>query len=401
MSVRSRLITQEADLEALEEPWLELLADSCSNEPVLTPQWLLAWWQVYASSQNRRLRALAFFHHDRLVGLAPLSCRRALHRGVIPIKRVDLLGAGEHPDHECCSCYVGIICRRGSERLVVETLADALCSRSFSPWDELEIPEMSGDSPLPALLRDALARRSCTAELSVCDETFYVALPARWEAYVETLSRKSRYLVRRTLRDFERWAESSLCVEMASSPADLQHGLQILIELHEQRWHAAGKSGAFASSLFRRFHEQALAQMMRKGAAQLRWLSAHGRPVAALYELIWDNRIYQAGRAVGMPRHIRPGMTLLLYSIQDAIAHQRREYDLLCGEARYKRQLANNRRPLMRLSARRPTLAARACTAVDTATRVARHLRQMAGKVSPREPPQHVGDADRGRGHSS
>jgi CelD/BcsL family acetyltransferase involved in cellulose biosynthesis len=180
--------------------------------------------------------------------------------------------------------------------------------------------------------------------------------------------------VRRTLRDFERWAEGTMELQCASSPTDLARGFAVLKRLHDERWQAVGGCGAFASPLFSAFHERVLRLMMSAGTAELLWLEAHGRPVAALYQILWGDRalIYQAGRAVEMPKGVRPGIVLHLKAIEKAIQRGQREYDLLCGEARYKRQLAASERPLVVLDVWRPSVAQRACEALEEAAALTR-----------------------------
>lgn len=376
IEVKTHIITRAAQLAALREQWLELLATSDSNEPVLSPDWLLPWWDIYAPPQRRRLTALSFSRAGRLVGLAPLSCRSLRYRRIVPIRKLDPVGAGEAPEHECCSCYIGLIAERGSEPAVVQAFAEAICARGFPRWHQLQIPEMNSESPIPALLRSALAERGLLTRFSVVDETFFIPLPARYEAYVEGLSYKRRYFVRRTVRDFERWAAGTAQTRHAREPSELDASLAILEHLHRERWESAGEHGAFQSPLFSAFHRRVLAEMMRRKAAEICWLEVHGRPVAALYEIFWDNKvfIYQSGRAMDVPKGIRPGIVLHLQAIAEAIARGRSEYDLLCGDARYKRQLSGISRPLFQLEVWRPSLPQRACNALDRALDLGRAL---------------------------
>ena len=73
-ALRLEIVTVPERLEALRSDWAMLLARSASNEPMLSPTWLLPWWQVYG--HDRQLRVGLFFDGDRVVGLAPLLRRR-------------------------------------------------------------------------------------------------------------------------------------------------------------------------------------------------------------------------------------------------------------------------------------------------------------------------------------
>ena len=84
-SLSVRLVTEIEELERLSEPWREL-AHACAC-PAALPGWQLAWWH-HLAPVGARLRTVAVFERERLVGLAPFFAN--------PGRRVDyrLLGAG-------------------------------------------------------------------------------------------------------------------------------------------------------------------------------------------------------------------------------------------------------------------------------------------------------------------
>ncbi len=116
-----------------------------------------------------------------------------------------------------------------------------------------------------------------------------------------------RYTVKRSLRDFEQWAGTTAEVEVARTCADLRRGMNILHELHEQRWQSAGKAGLFASPHFRSLHSMVMSELLERGELDLRWLVANGAPVAINYSIIRGNRLfhYQGGRATDLPKRVR------------------------------------------------------------------------------------------------
>src|SRR5205823_2903580 len=107
---------------------------------------------------------------------------------------------------------------------------------------------------------------------------------------------------------------------------------------------------------FNAFHDAVLPQLLEAGALQLVWLSAHGRPVAAMYNIVWNNKVhfYQSGRDTTLPAHLRPGIVIIGKVIQQAIEAGRREFDFLGGASSYKTQLALATRPLVLLRVARP-----------------------------------------------
>jgi CelD/BcsL family acetyltransferase involved in cellulose biosynthesis len=374
-----RVMTDPADLVRLRAAWTALLETSYSNEPTLSPRWLLTWWRVFGASQGRRLRVVCFEEDGRLIGLAPLLCRLHWHRRTVPLRRLQPLGAGERPADAICSDYLNIIAERGAEDRVATRLARALARGELGPWDELVLPLMDGTGRMPGLVLDACRAKGLLAELSQTTSAPYIPLPSTWSEYLQALSKKRRHHVRAALRDFDDWAGSDQRLEHVTDQSDLRQGQLILIALHKQRWRNAPEGGGvFRSPRFIAFHEAVLPQLLEANALQLLWLHARGRPVAAMYSVVWDNKVhfYQAGRDTTLPGQLRPGVVLIAKAIQQAIEAGRREFDFLGGTALYKSQLALAARPLVELRVARPGVRETARRLVETAAAYCRRWRR-------------------------
>src|SRR6266849_4562731 len=120
------VVSDPAELERLRPEWLELMARSSSNDAMLTPTWLLGWWNVYGPQDGRRLMVILFREGDRLVGLAPLLKRRHWYRPGIPFRRVEPLGSGERANEGIYSDYLNVIAEAGSEERVAAALVASL-----------------------------------------------------------------------------------------------------------------------------------------------------------------------------------------------------------------------------------------------------------------------------------
>jgi CelD/BcsL family acetyltransferase involved in cellulose biosynthesis len=355
---------------------------------MLTPMWLVPWWRVWGSHDGRRLRVVLFREADRLVGLAPLLWRRHWHRGVVPLRRLEPLGSGERPGERVCSDYLNVIAERGRERAVVEALAQTVAAGHLGGWDELVIPAMAGDGPMPGLLTEAFGRCGASAVVTPADTAPYAALPASWDAYLQAMPGSRRYYLNKSLRDFEKWAGDGLRFHEATAPAELEEGQRLLRALHAERWSADGQAGVFGARQFAAFHEAAMPELLRGGALELTWLTVRGEPVAVQYNLAWANKVctYQSGRKMDVPRNVRPGLVLHLRLIRRAIEAGRREYDFLAGVSRYKQELATAARPLVDFRAARPTPAEHARRAVEAVADWARAARNRLRRAQPTHP---------------
>ena len=125
-----QVVTDPRALNELGPAWAALLRRSASNEPMLSPTWLMTWWAVYGEGTGRQLRTVLFYEDDRLVGLAPLARRTYRYRLRLPFRRLEPLGADVDEQDGVCSDYLNVIAERGAERRVCASLAAALPATS-------------------------------------------------------------------------------------------------------------------------------------------------------------------------------------------------------------------------------------------------------------------------------
>jgi len=394
-TIHCSVVTDPAQLEALRPAWLDLLERSPKCEVMLTPMWLLPWWQVFGRLDGRQLRIGLFYDGERLVGLAPLLARRHWYRPGLPFRRLEFLGTGEHASDRIWSDYLNVIVERGAEARVADSFAAALKAGAFGSWDELVLQALDGESALPELLVQAFRREGLRAHAAVYGEAPYIPLPASWDAYLKSLSSSRRYFIKRSIRDFEEWAGGDFQVIAANTPATLEEGRRHLVALHTERWQSIGGSGAFQSPRFNAFHDAAQGALLAEGALDLIWLRARGDVVAVLYNLRWNGKIsvYQAGRRTDLPAAIRPGVVLHGYAIQKAIAAGLHEYDFLAGVSRYKKQFAPAVRPLLEVRVAPRSLVETTRRLVEGAVSGARALRNRVRWLTRPRPQPGTGPA--------
>ncbi|MDI1483919.1 GNAT family N-acetyltransferase [Polyangium sp. y55x31] len=385
MGLCCTVVSDIAELEAMQGAWEGLLERSDCNEPTLSPLWILAWWRVFGGTDGRGLRALRITEGERLVGLLPLVARRVWHRG-FPFRRLEALPSGEDEADEIVSEYIGIVVERGAEDVVAEAAARALAGGLLGGWDEVVLPAMDGSKRAPFALADALGRRDLMVTLTERSRSPYVTLPGSFEAYLAALPSSRRYLVRRSMRDLESFGRGELVLSVARTKEELSQARATLVSLHEARWQKDEQSGLFSSAKFTAFHDAVMPALLERGALELSVLRAGGEPVAALYNVVWNDKVYfyQSGRRADLPPKLRPGIAAHALAIRMAIDAGRREYDFLGGDVRYKLDLALDSRPLVEIRAARRTIRE---ALRDHAERAAREIARLRGHpVTKRRP---------------
>jgi len=149
----------------------------------------------------------------------------------------------------------------------------------------------------------------------------YISLPATWPLYLRSLSADSRRNLKRSLKAFDKWSQGTTELECISSNADLEKGKSTLMTLHHERWTSADQSGVFRSPLFLGFHDRVMPTLAELGSLELLILHGRGKPVAALFSMVWDGKVYayQTGRRTDLPANLRPGGVLLALATRRAI----------------------------------------------------------------------------------
>lgn len=179
----------------------------------------------------------------------------------------------------------------------------------------------------------AAARRDFELRILTTQPTFAVDL-TQGDAGV---SSSLRAKIRRSLRRFEERGPVRLSV--AATPGERRAAFADLVALHQPYWRARGDAGAFADPGLRSFHERFIDAA--PDAVDLLRFTAGGQTFGVLYNFIAGPRAfnYQGGFREEDDNQFAPGFTAHWL----AIAHYRAKgfavYDLMAGEADYKRRL--------------------------------------------------------------
>ena len=198
-----------------------------------------------------------------------------------------------------------------------------------------EISEFVFRNARPALAeacRRAAARRGLDLRILRTQPTFQVDLKAD-----DGVSASLRAKIRRSIRRYEE--RGAVAIAAAASPEDRAGAFRELIALHEPYWRARGQPGAFADAGLRAFHERLIAAA--PDATDLLRITAGAETIGVLYNFIAGGRVYnyQSGFQIETDNQFAPGFT----AHQLAIDHYRDRglsvYDLMAGEADYKRRL--------------------------------------------------------------
>jgi CelD/BcsL family acetyltransferase involved in cellulose biosynthesis len=322
-------VEEVSDIErfrSLRESWHRLLGESGENNIFLTWEWLFTWWQHYR--RDKKLRILLIKDAESIIAIAPLMQSR-YKKGFITVDVVENICSSK------CG-YSGIILtKRQSE--AVETLVQyfkELVVREKIIVRISNIPEKSSflvqfQKNGPEFSKYLFLN---TKPVAICP---YITLPATWEEFLHTLSKKRRGNLRRAMESLRK----NFRCEFAkySNSADLRNALQTLFELHRQRWQSSYVGKKFTKSETRNFYTDITESFSQNNWLDFSFLKLDGKPVSACWCLIYDRVFYYETIAFD-PNYAEysVGTLHLMQLIENAIKNGGRKFDFLQGAETYK-----------------------------------------------------------------
>jgi CelD/BcsL family acetyltransferase involved in cellulose biosynthesis len=306
--------------------------------------WTSTWLEVYGSQLRH---AFAVGEHGGVVcGIALLVWETASHHG-LPIRRLHVGTAGEPSGTGVNVEYNRLLVDEDAREAYGAALLGVLLEDSW--WDELVLDGFASEDAHPL-------RRTLPAFEPRVRASPYLDLQPRSDRPADVLAALSagtRRRIRRSLRAF-----GEVETEWAETPDQGLAILDELVVLHQRRWQAAGKPGAFASERFRRFHSTLIARLLPKGAILAFRTRVGSGTLGCVYGFVERGRVlfYQSGFAAFDDRKLKPGLVTHALCMQAAADGGYMEYDFLPGRSRYKSELTSGEHEVVWAIARRSDL---------------------------------------------
>lgn len=320
------IVTTKEDFHALEALWNRLLAESSSNTFFLRWEWLWAWWEVFGASLGT-LHILLVRRGDRVVGIGPFYWTETKQVGLFPIRRLLFLGTASGGVGDVGTEYLDFIINPHYQEEVLAAMSVSLLrGHQFNQWMLLHVPEQA---PMVTALLTQATEAGYRLEEMHRWQCPYIALPARWEQFLESLTSTLRYKFRKNLRELEKHGAYSF--RTSSTVEELEHDLQTLVSLHQARWEGRGMSGVFSDPAYRRFIGIVSQHALQHELLRLSIVTVSDKPVAAVYNIAYGNKIfyYQSGFDIAFDRKVAIGTFAHTLCLERAIDEKLEEYDFL------------------------------------------------------------------------
>lgn len=348
-------------LSHLGTEWQDL--ESRAQAPVfLSWQWIGHWLAVY----RPRAHVLKVWEDDRMVGAGIVVESDELRHGMLRSRCLRLHQTGRRVLDQIWIEYNGFLAESGRDLEVAVACLDYLCTE-MGGWDEFVVGAILEEEA------ETFARHTGLHQhirwKAPCYGVDLNQLRNSGQKYLDTLSRNTRYQIRRSQRLYgERGAVTLV------RPENLGDALAIFDRIgprHLRRWGAGPDQSGFANPDFVRFHRQMICEQWPSGGVDLVSLRVGDDEVAGFYNLLYRQVVYfyLGGIVAEDDNRLKPGLLGHSLCIEDYRNHGFRYYDFMGGDERYKQNLGQCHGNLVQISLQRNRFKLRLESAVRKARR--------------------------------
>ena len=298
------------------------------------------WIRTWASLLPDRQRAWLFEMEDQaeIQSLGLLVRSTDWIGRVLPVRRFWLHATGRPPLDDLTVEFNGLTSRSAVQGRAEASLLAAL-ERLPGKWDQLMVPHSAHAGRWMAAAE--AQGYSVRARPHECFHVDLDAIRREGRDYESVLSKKTRYLLRRSRREIEK-EYGPLAVQEAASVEEAESFFHRLADFHQQHWNGRGRSGAFADATIASFHRLLLGPPSRLGAGTLLLVDSGAMDVGFLYVFVWRRvaYFYQSGfNYQGIGRERSPGYVTIAAAIEHLRASELSRFEFLAGENLYKSRL--------------------------------------------------------------
>jgi hypothetical protein len=330
------------ELPILEERWRHLAATS-PHSFFLSWTWISTWLHCIPPTVKPRL--LSVTAQGELVAAAIIVKRTIWRHHLIPVKTWVLNATGDRRFDSICTEHNGLLASAQHEHAAWDEVLDHFSTQE-KDWDEFQL------DGVPPWLADAWAKRGLALRQSRLDVGRLLDLDrvraSPNSSCIGILAPRVRTRVRHTLAAAERRFGPVVVAEPATL-AEARGFFSELKELHIKRWRNQPYGDAFDTPFFERFHNELIERCFADGRVQLARVSAGPRTLGLLYNFVYQGRVsfYQSGiNYAAAERGDSLGLLVHALLIDYNAKQGQAIYDMLAGEAQYKRALASITIPL-------------------------------------------------------
>ena len=287
---------------------------------------MCSWWKAFGVAQGV-LHILVVKHGGKIVGIGPFYRVSNKIAGIFSVHQLLFLGTATSSVGDVGSEYLDVITQGQQGLDIAQAMFEQISSSGVC--QELVLLHVPAQSVTMQCVRERAAASGYLYQELHRWQCPYIALPASWEQFLETCGSTMRYKFRKNLRELEKHGDPAFRITAVTD--DLESDLQQLVRLHQARWNGRGMSGVFADSQYHAFLRMVSGYALRNGHLRLSLVTVSGKPVAALFNIAYGNKIYyyQSGFDTSFDKKVAIGTFAHSLCLERAIDEKLDEYDFL------------------------------------------------------------------------
>lgn len=339
------------DVAVVEKEWLDLEArSSCSF--FLSWTWIGTWLSVIEPHCD----VLRVHFKEQLVGLALVTRSQHSAFNHFPSSRIHFHQKGNALCDQIWTEYNGMLSVEDHQNASMIASLRYL-EKEFSDWDELVISAVTEE--VAELMEGAT---DLTRQDLWQSPTFGVDLQQLKQLgsnYLDSLSRNTRYQIRRSLRLYQsRNNDTGLKLVFADSCAEALTYLDEVAPLHLDRWGSGLSESGFTNESFVAFHRELIRRGWPDGRIDFIKVKSGAKVIAYIYNFLYRGTVYfyLSGIAAETEPKLKPGLCSHALCIQHYLDKGYKYYDFMGGDDRYKASLGKRRDELYKITLQKDKL---------------------------------------------
>jgi len=319
------------------------LEEHCEASFFLSWSWISTWLSTYQPEVD----VLKVYSGGALVALSLLSRSHFSQWKRFHSRRLHIHQTGDPAQDQIWTEYNGILACPEHESAIYAILLPYLLEY-YPDWDELVIGAVSKK------VAEQLAHSSNLKSLVLWQSPSYgvdlIKLKAEFPDYLSSLSRNTRYQIRRSFKLYE--AEGGLSLHFAH---DVEEALVFFKQagpLHLEKWGAGQGESGYSNPEFIKFHENLIRRAFPLKQVDIIKVCCNSGVVGYLFNFLYRGQVYfyLSGLKSEADSKLKPGLCAHSLAIQHYMDEGYHFYDFMGGQDRYKASLGQEHEELFHIA---------------------------------------------------
>lgn len=340
--------TPLVDVAELQRQWLDLEARA-ANTFFLSWSWMSTWLAAYEPEVD-----VLRIHRDRqIIGLALLVKTRVARRRILCSTGLFLHQLGDISKDQIWIEYNGFLTDARYHRAATASGLNYLMSE-YAGWDELILGGLCDSEA------DYFSESTGLTRIELWQAPTYgvdlAKLRDTGQDYLSSLSRNTRYQIRRSTKGYHR--QGPVKLEKAQCLGHALGWFEEMAPLHIKRWGSAPGASGFTNVHFTGFHRSLIQMAWPQRQIDIWKLTVGSRTIGFFYNFLYRGRVYfyLGGLVKESDSKLKPGLLGHSLCIEQYTDQGLQYYDFMGGHERYKESLGEIGPYLHKISLQKPQL---------------------------------------------